>query len=102
MFDLKKLNKNERSLLLYLETCLVDNGGKIDNRKINDEDIKIMINWEAKHFINFGRIKFNAITKPYNSNWIEFSDLAWKLAHKERIERSKRILAKYPIEKRGN
>lgn len=32
------LTRNERSLLLYAETCAVDGKGVLDDRRMNDED----------------------------------------------------------------
>jgi len=41
MKTLDTMTSDERNLLLYFETCAVDYGGKIDNRRMNREDIYI-------------------------------------------------------------
>lgn len=99
MFNLQDLNKDERSLLLYIETCAVDNNLKLDTRKLNDADWKILEIWKVMGFINHGRIRFKSIKNPFQTQWVELSDPAWELAHKERRERANRMLRNYPVEK---
>lgn len=45
----------EASLLLYLETCLVDYGGKVESRLCHD-DFDICKRWTASAYISFGRL----------------------------------------------
>jgi len=98
METLIKMTKEERSLLLYLETCLVDNYGKVCLAKMNSEDLEIAKRWSEERFIQFGRISFKDIIRKSHdkmcSYWVLFSDRAWKLAHEERKVRSERMLAK--------
>lgn len=83
-------NKTERSLLLYLETCAVDDYGRVDARKINAEEMKIMDKWKKDGYIDYGRIKFKDIraSKPL---WVVLSDDAWRDVHILREERAKRM-----------
>lgn len=93
------MSKDERSLLLYIETVAVDNGGLIDNRKINDVDRKILKKWNDEEFIYWSRITWESLQKlvnHYTSTLVRLSKDAWKLAHEERIERSMRMSSKAP------
>lgn len=84
------MTKQERSLLIYLETCSVDNRGKIDPRRLNDDDIEILKEWEDYKFIKFGRVKTVDI-KDHCCSWIILSDKAWEVAHDERKARAERM-----------
>lgn len=92
--NLETMSKEERSLLLYLETCMVDNRGRIDQKKLNNDDRHILEIWDDAGFIKFGKIHLDKYMESMGSYWIELSDKAWKLAHQERIARSKRMLEK--------
>ena len=92
----KKLNKDEASILTYLETCLVDSRGNLQPTRMNDIDWKIMEEWKAKGLIDFGRRSFKDIKKyPHGvggpkTHWVRFTNQAWELAHKCRQERGER------------
>ena len=85
------MTKDERSLLLFLETCSVDYGGKIDARHMNAEDFRIAESWNKSGYIKFGRICWRDISEDKRSYWVEFSEEAWKDAHAERRARYDRI-----------
>lgn len=92
-----ELNKTERSLLLYFETCLVDQYGRVEGRRMNAEEIVIAKKWSEEKFIGFGRLKMSTIQglrgvgKVY-THWVRFSPSAWRTTHKLRRERSHRML----------
>ncbi|KKN69639.1 hypothetical protein LCGC14_0439420 [marine sediment metagenome] len=90
MEKLKDMSKDEKSLLLFLETRAVDYGGRVNLQHMNDEDMDITKGWNKRGFIGFGRI----VIRCHNSDgthWVRLSEEAWKLAHKERKARSKRM-----------
>lgn len=92
--DLKEMNKDERSLLIYLETCMVDYRGKIDHRRLNNSDVNLLESWNNSGFIDYGRVEMADIEKSnykHYTHWIILSNDAWKLAHQERINRSLRM-----------
>jgi hypothetical protein len=96
---LSEMSKDERSNLLYIECCAVDQGGLVDARKINDEDLEILRSWDAKGFITFSRISFDSLQLLVDKNksyLVTLSEGAWKLAHEERRARSKRMASKSP------
>ena len=90
MKTLEKMSRDEKSLLLFLETRAVDYGGRVNLAHMNKEDIDISKKWNKEGFIGFGRI----VHRHHNSdgtNWCQLSDEAWKLAHEERNNRANRL-----------
>jgi len=99
------MNKTERSLLIYLETCLVDRTGHVDTRRMNKEDMDIAKKWNEEEFIAFGRLKFHYIedlqSNPpiiHATHWVSFSDKAWELAAQERRARAGRMFPKEKVQ----
>ena len=91
------MNKDERSLLLYLETRAVDYGGLVDTRHMNDDDNKIAEKWNETEFIQYSRItiaSLNTLSNKHQTHAVFLSDDAWKLAHEERLARNKRMIEK--------
>lgn len=89
---LKEMNRDERSLLLYLETRVVDHGGLVDTRHMNSDDDAIADKWVDKGFIQYGRVAFEDIKKSSACGyWCDLSNDAWSLAHEERRARAKRM-----------
>ena len=87
---LKNMTKDERSLLLFLETRAVDYGGRVNLVHMNKEDMEIAEKWNKEVFIEFGRIVARNINSD-GSSWCKLSEEAFKLAHKERKARAKRM-----------
>jgi len=88
---MKEYSKNEKSLLLYLETCLVDNRGKVQSAHMNDIDFTITKKWKEEKLIEFRRVPYHEITTAGvfpQTHTIKFTDKAWKLAHQFRRERA--------------
>jgi len=96
--DLRDLSKEERSLLLYFETCAVDNYGAVDSRRMNRKDFAIVKRWASKGFVGFGRVVMASIREG-RTHWVELSGRAWLLAHEERRARAERMAGKRPYEK---
>lgn len=94
MNKLKDFSRDERSLLLYLETCAVDLCGRFDDRRINDADRATMKEWHVVGFIDYGRI-VAADANRQGAKWVELSEEAWDLAHKERRDRAARNQRRY-------
>lgn len=87
---LESLTKDQKSLLLYFESCTVDYGGKVDLRRMNEDEIYIAKQWDKQDFIQFGRIKFSDIV-GHNTHYVFLSENAWNLAHEERRARFNRL-----------
>lgn len=89
-YTLKTMTKDERSLLLFLETRAVDYGGRVKLDHMNAEDIGIAQKWNKEGFLGFGRIVIRN-HNPDGTNWVKMTKEAWTLAHKERKARAKRL-----------
>jgi hypothetical protein len=87
--NLTEMTRTERSLLLYLESCAVDNAARLLSERMNNEDRKILDHWVEEGFVASGRI----IASHFNRDgtlWIRLSETAWELAHGERRARATR------------
>ena len=93
--SLDEMDKDERSLLLFLETQATDYGGLVDARHMNDEDMRIVEQWVEDGFVEFGRVCFEDVERLSGrrnvTNWVYLSAEAWGLAHSERHARAKRM-----------
>lgn len=92
-----ELTRDEVSVLLYFETCLVDRRGHFSTRQMNDEDFAIAKRLRAEGVIDYGRIPYKELRarkvgSPLTSSthWVEFTDAAWKTVHRERRIRAER------------
>ena len=92
--SLKKMNKDERSLLLFFENACVEHGGWLHHKHMNEEDLLIATQWAASGFIKeFRRLKMAVIRKTAGkySHTCWLSPSAWSIAQAERRARAKRI-----------
>lgn len=97
-FDPK--NKDHLSLILFLETRVVDFGGRVDVRHMNKEDMVLARTWNDTALIQFGRLAAEHLVSPdlpgtvvkrRGTHWCQFSSRAWALAHAERKARAGRM-----------
>lgn len=100
----REFDRDQASLLLLFEACIVDHGGKVRPDAMNADDHVQASEWRHEGFIDFGRIKLGGspdVSRPESipSLWVELSDEAWAEAHRLRKERGMRILAKRTFEK---
>lgn len=98
--EVRKFTKDERSVLLYLETCLVDQSGRCEDIRMNKEDFEAISKFREEGLIRFGRIawrELERVKKIYRSrytHWVRFSDRAWEIVWNLRKERSERTIEK--------
>lgn len=101
--DIEALTHDERSILLYAETCLVDRGGLLCGARMNGADMAALKQFEADGALEFGRIPFKLLGnhggEPADTHWVTFHEPAWQAAHALRRKRSENI---GPIRKRIN
>lgn len=86
-----------RNLLLYLETCVVDDNGRVDVRRVNTAEMALLKRWADVGFISFGRVTFatiNTTAGAQKTHWVRLSDAAFTAAHAERRARADRLFAK--------
>lgn len=78
--DTTEWTRDEKSVLLYIETQAVDNAGRLDPRKLNGEDKAIIRGWTEVGFL----------TNPSDPPGVDvgLSDVAWIAAHLLRRERA--------------
>lgn len=96
---LSGMSRNDKSLLLYLETCAVDYGGLVEARRMNAEDVVTMEQWNESGFVVSGRVSSADLRLWENHNrrptqWCELSGQAWQAAHTERRARCQRLMEK--------
>lgn len=84
------MSANETHLLLYLETCAVDHGGRTEPIHMNDEDRAILDTWNTTGFVRTGRIRSGCLRGTWTC-WCELSDEAWVAVAAERRARAKRM-----------
>jgi len=93
-----KMNRNQQELLVFLETCLVDRGGKVESIRMNKDDFEQIVLWKDCNLIRFGRLfareALDQTRSRLNTHWVLFSEEAWSLAHKFRRERAERLMKK--------
>jgi hypothetical protein len=89
------------SVLLYLETCLVDQYGRVEGRRMNNEELEMVEKLVKDEFIHFGRLSFKSIGKLRETSmgkiytyYVRFTPQAWQLTHRLRCERSERMIGK--------
>ena len=97
----REFTKVEKSILLYLETCLVDRNGRCEAIRMNKEDFDAIDKLKEEGLIKFGRIPSSEIKKLQKvyrlqaTHWVRFNDEAWSIAGKLRKERSERTIGHY-------
>ncbi|MFA5525775.1 MAG: hypothetical protein WC992_03025 [Acholeplasmataceae bacterium] len=82
------LTPDEQSLLLYLESRLVDHGGMLQGGPggaMNGEDFDIAERWHASGFIEFDELSEAEVNRRRgHTHRCRFSEEAWRMAHRLR------------------
>ena len=87
--EITTLTRDEKSLLLYLESRAVDHSGKVAMEKMNDADRVNAKRWNEEGFISFGRIAHADIFSGSTAtHWVHLSQEAWETAHLLRRKRA--------------
>lgn len=87
------MTRTEVNLLLFLETCVVDQAGLIRGPNMNADDITIAREWDEVGFIKFSRLKFKQI-RDDRTHMVLLSEAAHWLAGHERHRRAIRNCGK--------
>lgn len=95
IIDINTLTRDEKSVLLYAETCLVDGGGLLAGVRLNEADHAALEKFKAAGALDYGRIPFHTIEKLIHpgygvnlTHWVTFHEPAWQAAHALRRSRS--------------
>lgn len=97
---IEELTSNQESLLLYLETCMVDGGSMLSSAKMNQDDWDNAATFKEEGVLEVVRLKMADVRryeytgKGYTHRVSVFSDKAWEMAHRIRRERGQRIVGK--------
>lgn len=89
-----ELSRDEKSILLYAETCVVDGSGLLSGARMNEADITALKKFKDAGILDFGRIPYRTlatlIQPPAASltHWVTFHEPAWALAHALRRQRA--------------
>ena len=96
MKTLETMTKDERSQLLFFESCAVDNAGRVKIAHMNELDMQIAERWDADGFVGFGRVADQSLreSRTMGSHFCILSEEAWRLAAEERKARAARLWAK--------
>jgi hypothetical protein len=91
--DINTLTRDEKSILLYAETCLVDRSGLLCGDRMNDADRAALAKFKAAGVLDYGRIPHKLVKREAvaDTHWITFNDEAWAAAHALRRERAKQV-----------
>lgn len=90
------MNRQELSLLLYLEIRAVDYGGAVDAKHMNADDFEAVKRWAKSGYIEWGRIAQSGTRNMETGHhyWVALSEKAWQDAHAERRARNVRMWKK--------
>jgi hypothetical protein len=82
------MTREQRSILLYAECCVVDYGGLLEGVRMNIQDIRALRQFQEAGLLSFGRIPSSVIDELRQlfpgrrpTHWVKFTDAAWSLAH---------------------
>lgn len=78
---LDAMSRDERSLLLYLETRAVDHGGLVAPVHMNAADFDITKRWNEAGFLRFSRMLseyINDTRLARSSHVVELGEMAWR------------------------
>jgi len=92
--NLVHYDKDERSIMLYLECCATDHGGLCEGIRMNEKDHELIKQFKEKGWIEFfGRIPMKIMEVPSfvtksHTHFVILTDLGWKAAQAFRRMRS--------------
>lgn len=85
-----KMTHDQKSCLLYLETCAVDHGGLVEGQRMNREDHDAAKVFQAAGLVELHRIPsflLDHTGRPY-THWCRLTDAGFTLAHTLRQQRA--------------
>lgn len=90
--DASRLTKDERSFILYAETCCVDAGGLLVGARMNAEDHAAALKFVENGFMFFGRIPSELLGEGPSgvTHWCELTLAGYELAWQCRRARASR------------
>lgn len=96
--DITTLTRDEKSILLYAETCVVDRSGLMVGARMNEVDMAALKKFKEAGALDFGRIPYHCMQTlrhdgpgVESTHWVTFHEPAWKAAHALRRVRAQQI-----------
>lgn len=106
------LTKDQTSLLLYVEACVVDDRGYLDSRKMNADDFALLRDFiesgvvkehpdvlpsgRVPRAVIEGRVAAGTTLARYKTTRVVLTDEGWRLAHEARRARGERAAEARP------
>lgn len=87
---IETITRDQRSILMYAETCAVDHGGLLEGIRMNKTDLDSLAELAAAGILTFGRIpgKMLGTFKRNNTHWCDLTEAGWSLAYQLRRARA--------------
>lgn len=94
---IRDLSWTEQSVLLYLETCAVDQAGMVEAVRMNSEEFDIIDRWKQTGFVKFSRLPADYVMKQkgrrdQKTHIVALSQDAWETVQAYRRGRADRML----------
>jgi hypothetical protein len=90
--NIDSMTKDERSMLLYAESCAVDGSGLLVGQRMNAADMEALKKFKAAGLLDYGRIPARLITAGVrgitDTHWVTLTESGWNLAHLLRRKRA--------------
>ena len=90
------LTKDERSALVYAESCAVDRGGLLEAKRMNGADHVALCKFQQAGLLTWGRIPSCCLPAPSHfssspTHWVRLTEEGWVLAGELRRLRSHQL-----------
>ena len=84
------MDRDQKSLLLYLEAVETDYSGRLHDQRMNDVDAANLKAWSDTGYVSVGRVAAS-FHRPHETRWVRLSVQARRDAEVLRAERAKRM-----------
>lgn len=87
------MTRDERSCLVYVESCAVDCGGMLTGERMNADDHAALKRFAEDGLLTSGRIPACLLGKGPRglTHWAKLTDAGWSLAHQLRRARAEQV-----------
>lgn len=85
------ITRDQRSILMYAETCAVDHGGLLEGIRMNSDDIAALDQLEAAGIVKYGRVPgkmLGSFRVRQATHWCDLTEAGWALAYALRRARA--------------
>lgn len=87
--NIATMTREQRSILLYAETCIVDGSGLLEGIRMNEADHQALTKLKDEGFLDYGRVPGSLLGElKGKTHWINFYESGWQAAHQLRRSRS--------------